>query len=377
MPEFFVARRYPTRPLAALVKRGNAWREARLPIWLPQLLAARAGQTAAYDRIVRTFQDMAFAVALSHVPERAAAEEITQDAFIEAFMALESLNDPLAFPGWLRTIVERQCSRWLRARKPHPAPPHDDGSDPSLEREVEARELQVQLVSVLDELPEHKRAVVLMVYVADYSQREIAELLELPLTTVKKRLHDAKACVRRLLLATAESSVHALRPSSRRRFGDSVAFSTACISGDVATVEALLRQSPALVRCFGAVEEPHMRRIDAHWGWPPLHLAAHHGHRRLVQLLLEHGAPLEARALNSIGNTALGAAVWGDHLEIVRLLVVAGADIDAVNHFGQSPLHRAVRRGALEIAALLRRSGADASLCDADGLTFWRNGPEL
>lgn len=342
---------------------------SRTTDWLPHLLATRAGQVTAYDYVVRSFQDMAFAVALSRVSEPAAAEEVTQDAFIEAYMALPSLNDPRAFPGWLRTIVERQCSRWLRARSPRPALTHDDGSDSSMEQELETRELQLNLVTVLDELPEHERAVILMVYVADYSQPEIAELLELPLTTVKKRLHDAKARLRRMLLGSATSSARALRPSSRRRLGDAVAFSTACISGDLATALALLRESPALVRCFGAAEEPHMRELDAHWGWPPLHLAAHHGHLPIVRLLLEHGAPLEARALNSIGNTALGAAVWGEQLEVVRHLVAAGADLDAVNHFGQSPLHRAVRRGAVEIAAFLRQSGADARLRDADGLT--------
>ena len=61
-----------------------------------------------------------------------------------------------------------------------------------------------------------------------------------------------------------------------------------------------------------------MRRIDAHWGWTPLHLAAHYGRLDIVRLLVESGADIEARALDSVGSTPLRAAVWSDRPESWR-----------------------------------------------------------
>jgi len=84
---------------------------------------------------------------------------------------------------------------------------------------------------------------------------------------------------------------------------------------------------------------------------------------------VESGANIEARALNSVGNTPLGAAVWGDRREVVAYLISRGADVDAKNRFGQSPLHRAIRRGAVEIARVLIEAGADPASEDGEGFT--------
>jgi RNA polymerase sigma factor (sigma-70 family) len=338
--------------------------------WVADLGAARAGSVEAYGRIISNFQDMAFAVALARLSDPWAAEDMTQEAFIEAFMDLRNLKDLRAFPGWFRTIVERQCSRWLRAEKePVAVDPDMGASDESPQRELELSEFKVNFMNVLNDVPEHERIVILMHYVGDYSQRDIASFLELPITTIKKRLHDGKSRLRRLLVERATTQIHAFRPSANNRLKDMVEFSAACIAGDETRVRALLRDHPELVATYGEVEEPKMRRIGAHWGWPPLHLAAHYGHLNVVAALVENSAPLERSSLNSIGNTAVGAAVWGNRLDVVRYLVGKGARLDARNRFGQSPLHRAVWRGAAEIAEFLIDAGADESARDPDGRT--------
>ncbi|PYN81118.1 MAG: hypothetical protein DMD96_10790 [Candidatus Rokuibacteriota bacterium] len=102
--------------------------------------AAQRGDLDAYGRIFVRFQDIAFAVALARLREPAVAQDVAQEAFIEALMSLERLAEPAAFPGWFRTIVERQASRVLRSRRPTAgsSPPEaptpvDDGPERSAE----------------------------------------------------------------------------------------------------------------------------------------------------------------------------------------------------------------------------------------------------
>jgi hypothetical protein len=219
-------------------------------------------------------------------------------------------------------------------------------------------------MQLLDAAPEHDRVVISMHYIADYSQAQIADFLELPLTTVKKRLHDAKARLRSLMNDALRADVRRVRPARTDRFRDGVQLSVACISGDLRAARLLIERDPTLIGTYGQVEVDAMRRIGAHWGWTPLHLAAHYGHLEIVDLLIEQHADLEAKALNAIGNTPLGAAVWGDRLDVVERLIRAGADLNVKNNFGQAPLHRAVHRGAHRIARLLIASGADPELVE-------------
>jgi RNA polymerase sigma factor (sigma-70 family) len=69
------------------------------------VVAARAGDVAAYGKLVRATQAMSLAVALSILRERAGAEDAVQEAYLRAFRTLRHLEDPAAFPGWLRRVV--------------------------------------------------------------------------------------------------------------------------------------------------------------------------------------------------------------------------------------------------------------------------------
>src|ERR1700730_8119460 len=76
--------------------------------------AAQAGSSEAYDALVQRFQPMAYATAYRCLGDHHLAQDIVQEAVIEAFIHLPQLKNPLAFPGWFRQIVFRQCTRVLR-----------------------------------------------------------------------------------------------------------------------------------------------------------------------------------------------------------------------------------------------------------------------
>src|SRR2546423_12398379 len=76
--------------------------------------AAQAGDSEAYDALMQRFQQMAYATAYRYLGDHHLAQDLVQEAGIEALLHLPQLREPAAFPGWFRQIVFRQCTRVLR-----------------------------------------------------------------------------------------------------------------------------------------------------------------------------------------------------------------------------------------------------------------------
>ena len=76
--------------------------------------AAQGGDLKAFENIVGLFQNMAYASAYSMLNDAQLAEDVAQEAFIEAYLELSKLREPAAFPGWFRRIVFKQCDRFTR-----------------------------------------------------------------------------------------------------------------------------------------------------------------------------------------------------------------------------------------------------------------------
>jgi len=114
----------------------------------------------------------------------------------------------------------------------------------------------------------------------------------------------------------------------------------------------LLAEDPGLVAAWSAD------------GFTPLHLAAYFGHVEGVRLLLAAGAEVGAVAQNELGvqplNSAAASQVAGARVDVARLLLDAGADVNAELAGGFRPLDAAVQNGDEELAALLRERGGTA-----------------
>jgi len=94
-------------------------------------------------------------------------------------------------------------------------------------------------------------------------------------------------------------------------------------------------------------------------GWAPLHLAAAFAGPAAVRLLLEHGAHAHQCSHNPQRNQPIHAAIaLGDSEETIRLLLEAGADVNATQAGGFTPLHQAAAAGRLELVKLLLENGA-------------------
>ena len=88
----------------------------------------------------------------------------------------------------------------------------------------------------------------------------------------------------------------------------------------------------------------------------------HHaaGYTDIVTILIEHGAAVDAVSITT-KSTALIFACQNDHVEVAKVLIGAGADINTSNCYGNTPLHEAVRLGFVELCGFLIRSGPNSN----------------
>ena len=104
-------------------------------------------------------------------------------------------------------------------------------------------------------------------------------------------------------------------------------------------------------------------------GFTALHFAAFFGKPEAARLLLEHGARVDVVTRNPFANQPLHAAAAGRHIEVCRILLAAGADVNATQHGGYTPLHEAAQHGDAEMTELFLSAGADPSTTADDGKT--------
>jgi RNA polymerase sigma factor (sigma-70 family) len=164
---------------------------------------ARSGDRAAFTALARRYQEMAFGYALALVHDFHLAQDVTQEALLVAYRRLPALEDTTKFPSWLRGIVRFQCSHVVR-RRCFDLVPLDYANEVALPAAEPGRELEIEegfhrVLAAISALPDRQREVAMLFYIKDYSQREVAAFLDLPVTTVNNRLHAARKALKERL----------------------------------------------------------------------------------------------------------------------------------------------------------------------------------
>ncbi|MHC4562682.1 MAG: sigma-70 family RNA polymerase sigma factor [Planctomycetota bacterium] len=187
---------------------------------LTQLIRrAQGGDLDAYGRIVGRFQNMAYGYAYARLGDFHLAEDPAQEAFVEAYRDLAALNEPAAFPGWFRRIVSRRCSRLTRGRHvptvPLEAVGHVTAAEPSPADVAGEREMADKVLEAIQALPDDQRTATTLFYINGYSQKDIAEFLEVPVTTVNNRLAASRKRLKERMLTMVEETLHNNAPDER------------------------------------------------------------------------------------------------------------------------------------------------------------------
>jgi RNA polymerase sigma-70 factor (ECF subfamily) len=141
------------------------------------------------------------------------AEDLTQEAFCKAQLSLGQLRDPDRAKPWLFRILRNGYLHRVRADKQQPCISLNGVGDLAGPAPEELPDIDPeQLQRALAELPEGFRAPIILFYFEDFSYRDIAEQMELPLGTVMSRLARAKLHLRERLAPAAAGSAADPRP---------------------------------------------------------------------------------------------------------------------------------------------------------------------
>jgi ankyrin repeat protein len=228
------------------------------------------------------------------------------------------LNQPEAFSSWLQRIARRESIKALKKRKSFTLARElsDDQQSPagdSLPEEIlQRKETGEKIQRALNNLPEGQRIPVVLYHIDGYSQKEIADFLELETNTVKKRIQRGRESMQKDLMGMFEKDLKSIRPSRDDRL--------------IKTINLYLT-------------------FDA---------AAKSGQLDLLEQMLVDGVEIDAK--DTTGRTLLHWAVENDHVEAVRMLLKYGADRNVADRSRNTAYQLAKRR---KNPAVLRLFGAE------------------
>ena len=157
----------------------------------------RRGDPRAFEELVIAYQHRVFGVALRMLRNRGEAEEIAQEVFLRVHRTVEDFRGEAKLSTWLYAITSRLCLNRLGSGERRMAREGEESlerlrgdADPAAH--VERIELEAALQRAITELPEERRIVVVLRDFEGLSYEEIAAALDLPLGTVRSRLHRAR-----------------------------------------------------------------------------------------------------------------------------------------------------------------------------------------
>lgn len=170
--------------------------------------ACRGGDRAAFGVLIDRHRPRVAGLVRRMLRDREEAEDITQEAFLAAFLGLERLREPDRFSSWVCGIAVNLARMRLRQARDRVAGLGADWArasvelEPSPEQVLEELESLAAVRAALAPLPEREREAVLMYYVEGLTAEEIAAVLGERAGTVRVRLHRARANLRRRLSPT-------------------------------------------------------------------------------------------------------------------------------------------------------------------------------
>jgi RNA polymerase sigma-70 factor (ECF subfamily) len=173
---------------------------------------ARAGDREAFGELVQLYKDKIYHLAYRMLGNRQEAEDAVQETFLRVYMNLGRYDETQKFSTWIFRIGTNLCIDRLRKKKPSYSLdselPEGEGGDwyamlPSEETSPEDRfvlsETQRHIRKLIESMPEKYKSVVVLRYLHDLSLQEIGEVLDLPVTTVKTRVHRGREFLRQQL----------------------------------------------------------------------------------------------------------------------------------------------------------------------------------
>jgi len=331
--------------------------------------SVRNGNRSAFDVLMRHYKNRVYAVALGMISDFDDAETVAQEAFVQAYLSLDKLNDPTRFGPWVCGICRNIARMWLRHnaktesldRLKHEQPQITESITPiwrdapeTPQAHLEKREQQHHIQNALHRLPEKSREVIMLFYLEDRSYAEVAKFLGVSQAVVQSRLQTARDRLRNYKGLQSMIQDQTLSSSFEERVNIVI---DAVQKGDISKVKSLIEKDQKLANVANKNAQSLIQLAANYVVW---HRPKH---REIVQYLLDNGAECDIftaaraglldhvkhclktnldllNAQNAQGMTPMqcAALIYGKHEDgeaVVWYLVDQGAKIDifTASHF--------------------------------------------
>jgi RNA polymerase sigma-70 factor, ECF subfamily len=173
---------------------------------------SRGGDRRAFAELVDLYKDKIYHLGYRMLNQRQESEDVVQETFLRVYTNLERYDENQKFSTWIYRIATNLCIDRLRKRKPsfsldaelsdgegtdwHAMLASDEASP---EAEIILSETQQNIRDAIETLPNKYKSVVVLRYLHDMSLQEISDILEMPVTTVKTRVHRGREFLRKKL----------------------------------------------------------------------------------------------------------------------------------------------------------------------------------
>ncbi|WP_433164688.1 RNA polymerase sigma factor [Kribbella sp. CA-247076] len=161
------------------------------PEWVAVVVRAQLGEREAVAELVRGWHEPVWGYVRRMLGRDDLADDVSQEVWLAVVRGLPRLKEPERFAAWLFTIARRSVVNQLRDKYADPPPPAYD--EPDLADHVVDR---VDVRRLVDKVPVVERDVLVLFHLEDLSLEECAEVLGVPVGTVKSRLHRARRLIR-------------------------------------------------------------------------------------------------------------------------------------------------------------------------------------
>jgi RNA polymerase sigma-70 factor (ECF subfamily) len=149
-----------------------------------------------FTEIVRQHQSMVFSLAYHFLQDRALAEDVTQEVFLQLYRERDSLETEQHVRFWLRRVASHRCIDAARRRKIRPRLAIEEIREPAARESFHDPILSETLRKLVATLPETPRMIVVLRYQEDMDPSEIADAVGMPVATVKSHLHRSLTMLR-------------------------------------------------------------------------------------------------------------------------------------------------------------------------------------
>lgn len=172
----------------------TGFEEDRLALALTQ---SAQGDSQAFAELVQQHQGMVFSIAYHFLHDRALAEDLAQEVFLELYQNLDRIESSAHLTYWLRRVTANRCIDQGRKKFRRRELALEDAPEPAASADPTDPLLLQRLQQSVAGLPERQRMVVILRFQEGLGPAEIADVLEMPVNTVKSTLHRTLADLRK------------------------------------------------------------------------------------------------------------------------------------------------------------------------------------